>query len=444
MTHSSPVTTVASPETPATDKRKFEYDSIAVLISGAVTAVLGLVFWAVTARMYPVDVVGRASAVINSAVVLSTLSTLSLGSMYERFLPLAGSRAGALVARGYLLVALLATILATALLMFGPREKLFSSGWAMLSYVGLVVTLALFALEDQTTNGLRVARWSAAKNIVHAIAKLALVASLAFTAHELAVVGAWGGSAAIAALVLGVAIRRKLRTRGESAAQPALPPARELWSYFGHSYGLMTLGSLAPLAVPLVVISLLGAEENAYFAITWALVSALFVLFYMLMGPFVSEASAFPTQIQSLTRRFIALLSGLAVLGAIFLALVAPVALGSVGDHYRTEGTTLLRLSAIIIPISALVVLHNALARVYQRMGSAVVAQVLNTIVVIAGSIVLTPHVGIAGVGWSYLAAEILSAAIVSVPLVGMLRRAARTPTQIESNESTVDHQPGA
>ncbi|XGU19432.1 hypothetical protein ACETU7_31285 [Rhodococcus sp. 3Y1] len=89
MTHSSPVTTVASPETPATDKRKFEYDSIAVLISGAVTAVLGLVFWAVTARMYPVDVVGRASAVINSAVVLSTLSTLSLGSMYERFLPLA-------------------------------------------------------------------------------------------------------------------------------------------------------------------------------------------------------------------------------------------------------------------------------------------------------------------------------------------------------------------
>ncbi len=77
MTHSSPVTTVASPETPATDKRKFEYDSIAVLISGAVTAVLGLVFWAVTARMYPVDVVGRASAVINSAVVLSTLSTLS-------------------------------------------------------------------------------------------------------------------------------------------------------------------------------------------------------------------------------------------------------------------------------------------------------------------------------------------------------------------------------
>lgn len=190
MTHSSPVTTVASPETPATDKRKFEYDSIAVLISGAVTAVLGLVFWAVTARMYPVDVVGRASAVINSAVVLSTLSTLSLGSMYERFLPLAGSRAGALVARGYLLVALLATILATALLMFGPREKLFSSGWAMLSYVGLVVTLALFALEDQTTNGLRVARWSAAKNIVHAIAKLALVASLAFTAHELAVVGA--------------------------------------------------------------------------------------------------------------------------------------------------------------------------------------------------------------------------------------------------------------
>ncbi len=196
--------------------------------------------------------------------------------------------------------------------------------------------------------------------------------------------------------------------------------------------------------MPLVVISLLGAEENAYFAITWALVSALFVLFYMLMGPFVSEASAFPTQIQSLTRRFIALLSGLAVLGAIFLALVAPVALGSVGDHYRTEGTTLLRLSAIIIPISALVVLHNALARVYQRMGSAVVAQVLNTIVVIAGSIVLTPHVGIAGVGWSYLAAEILSAAIVSVPLVGMLRRAARTPTQIESNESTVDHQPGA
>ncbi|HLO28606.1 MAG TPA: hypothetical protein VK249_05705, partial [Anaerolineales bacterium] len=56
----------------------------------AATAVLGLLYWAVAARLYPVEVVGENAAIISSIIFLAMLSELSLKSAATRFVPRAG------------------------------------------------------------------------------------------------------------------------------------------------------------------------------------------------------------------------------------------------------------------------------------------------------------------------------------------------------------------
>lgn len=103
-------------------------NAISLILSSLLTGLLGLAFWGVAGRMYPAHEVGVAAAVITSALVLSGLSILSVDTIYERFLPLAGSRTGAMLKQGFLLVSLTALLAGAGLVAFGPREELFDSG----------------------------------------------------------------------------------------------------------------------------------------------------------------------------------------------------------------------------------------------------------------------------------------------------------------------------
>ncbi|QBJ98808.1 lipopolysaccharide biosynthesis protein [Rhodococcus sp. ABRD24] len=396
---------------------------MALMASSVLTGLLGLVFWAATARLFPADQVGVASALISTAIMLSTLSNLSLGAMYERFLPVAGHRAGVLLISGFGVVALVALVLAVGMIILGPRDVLFENRLEILIYPLFVIALALFALQDQTVSGLGVARWAAWKNIVHAVVKLVAVIALAGTASALSIVASWGVTAALTVVTVFALMRAKVRRDPRYTLEPDLPPRRELGVYFGSSYGISALGSIAPLVVPLLVVVHVGAAANAYFAVTWSIVSALYIMVNLMVGPFVAEAAAHPEKLVSLAVRFVRTIAVVAVVGGLGLAFAAPVALQLVGAEYRTQGTPLLHLAAVFIPLTVVGAVYDGLARVDRKLTLAVVTTCLSTAVIIVGTIVLTRSIGVAGVGWAYLSAEAIRMVILLGPLVASLRR---------------------
>jgi len=403
--------------------RNLQINSLALMGSSVVTGLLGLVFWAVAAHLFPADEVGVASALISTAIMLSTLSNLSLGAMYERFLPVSGYRAGGLLSLGLGAVAVVACVLAIGMIVFGPRSVLFESRREVFIYPVFVVVLALFALLDQVVSGLGVARWAAWKNIVHAVAKLIAVIVVAGTASALAVVLSWGVTAAVAVVVVLLSIRARIRRDPRFTLEPDLPSKREIGAYFGSSYGITALGSIAPLVVPLVVVAHVGAAENAYFAVTWSIVSALYLMVNLMTGPFVAEVAAHPRKTVALAVRFVRTIVVVAVVGGLGLACLAPIALGFVGEEYRIHGTPLLRLAAVFIPLTVVGAVYDGLARIDRRLGIAVVTKCLSTAVVIVGTLVFTRSAGVAGVGWAYLSAEVVTVLILSGPLVASLCR---------------------
>lgn len=407
--------------------RNLRRNSVAVVSSSALTSLLGLAFWAVAAKLFPAAQVGVAAAITSSAMMLSTLASLSLGAMYERFLSLTGHRTNTAILRGCLLVSAVAATLALGMIVFGPRRTLFGSVWETLAYPVFVIVLTLYALQDNIAAGLGVARWSAAKNAAQAAAKLLTMVALVAAGGAVAIVASWGVTAAIAVCWLSVAMSRRLRADPRTTLAPTLPPRRELIGYFAASYSITALTAIAPLVVPLVVITQLGPRTNAYFTISWSIVSALYVMLSVLIGPFVAECSAHPNNLGSLLANFTKLVATVAVLGGLGLAFIAPILLGLLGSEYRAQGTPLLHMAAFFMPLTVVGAVYDGLARVYRRLTLAVITQLLATAVVIGGSIATAHSLGVRGIALSYLIAEALAAAILIGPLIRWLRQLTST-----------------
>ncbi len=398
-------------------------NTIALILSNGMVCVLGVFFWGAAARMLPASDVGVAAAQITSALMLSTLAILGVDRFYERFLPVAGSRAGSLLRQGFLLVAAMSLLGGIVLVLVGPRHELFKTGWSMIGYPLLVMVIAIFVLQDKAFTGLGVARWVAVKNPLHAVAKLILLIVLAKTAAMGAVTIAWGATAAVIALGVFVALDRRCRRIPRFRLPPALPPWKEIWSYFGASFGITALLSIGALVVPLIVISQSGAVANAHFQIAWQLVGALYLTVHFVVSPFVAEVAAHPEKVVALSWRMMRMLALVAVTGAGGLLIAGPTMLSMIGAEYRDGGAGLLQLAAVFIPLSVVGAAYEGFARVQRKLRLQLAVTCCATVIVIVGSLVGTRYLGVNGVGWAYIAAEGLSAAVLIGPVVLWLSR---------------------
>lgn len=396
-------------------------NTVSLVAANILTGVLGLVFWGVAARLYPAEAVGIGAAVLNSAVMLSTLSMLSIDTLYERFLPMAGVRAGILIGRGYAVVAVTALIAGTVVVLVGPDE-LIVSGAMVLIYPLLVAEHALFALEDKTTAGLGVARWAAAKNVFHALFKLVVLGMLAWTGNSLAIVASWGLVGAFAFVVVLLAMRRRWRTDPQFLRPSTLPAPRVIFRYSYASFALTAVWTAAPLVVPLLVLSQFGAVTSAYFAVAWSIVTAAYLTVHLVISPYVAEAAAHPTKIYSLSVRMIQSIAVVAVAGSLGLAIAGPLALELVGGAYRAEGESLLYVAALFIPLSAVAAVFEGFARVNGRLGMIFAVRATAAVLIVGGCHAATSLFGVLGVGWLYLAVECVVALVLIVPLVRCLR----------------------
>ncbi len=417
-------------------QRNMRVNTWSLVASNLLTGVLGLVFWGMAARLYPAEAVGVGAAVLNSMVMLSTLSLLSIDTLYERFLPLAGVRTGALLGRGFAVVAGAGLLFGLAVVIVGP-DQLFVSGAMAVLYPLLVMEHALFALQDKATAGLGVARWAAWKNTAHAVAKLALLAVLAWTGSALSIVLSWMLTGTVAVVIVLVAMRRRYRTEPQFLGPPTLPSNRQIFLYFRTSFGLTAVWSIAPLVLPLIVLGQFGATTSAHFAVAWAIVTAVYVTVHLIVSPYVAEVAAHPDKVRELSRRMMQTMAAVAVAGSIGLAVVGPFALGLVGGEYRDQGGDLLYLAAVFVPLSAVSAVYEAFARVQRRLGLVFAVRAVATVLILGGCLFVTSHAGLLGVGWVYLAVEAFTALALIVPLVRAVRRNNRDPLWLSRSVQT-------
>lgn len=398
-----------------------ETGAVVLMASSVATGLLGIVYWVVAEHLYPTAAVGRASAVLSTATMLSSLACLSLGGGYQRFLPVAGDRARRLVPAGLGLTIVVALVLGAGFVAVGAGgDRLFSGDLERGLFPLMVAGLAGYGLLDPVLIGLRRSAVVAAKNTAQSAAKLVALPVFAAGASALAISGSWVLLALLVSVGAYAVVRRETARR---AGDPvALPPARQIAAFQGASFAMAAVLTVTPLCLPLVVLATLGPEHSAYYNLVAALATAAAMLRSNVLASYVVEASAPGADRAALTRRMtrlMALVSGGCAAG---LAVGGPVLLRLVGPAYAAAATPLVLALAAETLLAGAVAAYAAIVQVTRQLRLLVLVQVEVVTVTVGGALLLVPREGLLGVGLASFGANALALALVAAPLARRLR----------------------
>jgi O-antigen/teichoic acid export membrane protein len=224
-------------------------NAVALMISSGGTALIGVAFWGVAAHLVPPSAIGRTSAEIAAMVLLANLAQLSFGSIFERFLPVAGKQTRSFVTRAYVMCVTFALVAAVIYVSTGNANRFLPSSIAWhATFVAAVVMWTLFILQDSALIGLRATKWVPVENILFAVAKLALLPVFIAASKSQGVFLAW--SAPVALVIVGVTWylfgTRIPDHEATVVTAESLPTTRELIVLAGAQYATILFSVFTP------------------------------------------------------------------------------------------------------------------------------------------------------------------------------------------------------
>lgn len=400
-------------------------NSLYLMSATVVTSLLGYVYWAAAARLYPAHDLGLASAIISAVTLASLISNLGLSSTLISWLPrrLSGhewsltlnAALAATAATGLILGLVLTVLLPFLSRQFEPLRTNWMIELAVVSFVPLWTVSQIF---DYAFIAERSAGKMLLRNTFFSVVKIPLliVPVIFVGASALGIVSSWVLATAIS---LGVAAWALLRlgrryvptikgVRGEVGAM--------LTTMTGNY--LTTLGGALPMfLLPTLVTIRLSATENAYFYTTWIMGGLFFMVSNAVGSSLFAEGSHAEEHLRRNVLRSIRIIGAMLAPAVLIYLLGGNLILSLFGPAYPRHGLGLLLvLTASAIP-DAITNLYVATQRVRRRLRYSTVLNLLMATVTLVLAWFLLPVFGIIGAGLAWLIGETVGSAFVGIHL---------------------------
>jgi O-antigen/teichoic acid export membrane protein len=155
-----------------------------------------------------------------------------------------------------------------------------------------------------------------------------------------------------------------------------------------------------------MVLNLIGAVENAYFYVAWAIGSLLYTIPVAVSHSLFAEGSHFEDELGANIRRSLKFILLIMVPAVIILVLVSKWLLLLFGAEYSENATALLRilsLSGIFVGIDQI---YFGILRVKGRVKELSLINGLTTLVVLVGSYFIMQECGLIGIGYVWIATK--------------------------------------
>ena len=411
----------------------------ALILSSALTSLLGVVYWILAAHRYPPEEVGLNSVAISAMMFLAGVAELNLMSALIRFIPNAGQTTRRLVGLAYLtsvLVALLVTAIFVVWLKLetSPLTSLNSIPYFTPWFIAATMAWCIFVLQDSVLTGLRQAVWVPLENGFFAVAKIVLLVILATVMSHAGVFASWTLALVITLLPTNLLIFRRLIPHhlriGVSQAKPVVP--RQLVKFVAADYIGSLFWLLSTTFLPVIVTQQVGATANAYFYLAWTIAYSLYLISPNMGSSLTVEAARDETKLGVYSFRVFRHTAQLVVPAVVVVLLGAPYLLWLFGVSYAVAGTTLLRLLALSAIPNIINALYISIARV-QRHLTAMVGVLAGLCLLVLGlSYLLLPLYGITGVGLAWLVSQTIVAVILlltRLPHIWLIRQEEKEET---------------
>jgi O-antigen/teichoic acid export membrane protein len=381
------------------------------MISAGGSAIFGLAFWAVAAHLATPEALGRTSAEVVAMIMLANLAQLSFGSIFERFLPVAGDRTRSFVQRAYSMCIATALVLAVIYVYSGLGHHVVPhTVFGQLFFVATVVMWTIFILQDNALVGLRASRWVPVENILFAIAKLALLPVFLSESPSQGVFLAWSAPVVLTLIAVNWYLFARRIPEHESLKLPneTLPKTRELFLLAGAQYATLLFSVFTPSIVALIVIERLGAVANAHYYVPQLIYSGVLLLVVGIIRSFLVEAASEPHALRRHTNMAIAAMTAVIIPSVIVGVIFASNILQIFGTEYADRGTTLLRMMLLSLPLSAVSLFYSTFAWLDRRVWWMTVRNFADVVVFFGVMFSLIGHYGILSIGFGFLVSSAL------------------------------------
>lgn len=352
-------------------------DAGSLMVTMALTAGMGFVYWVIAARYYPQESVGLASAAISSMLLLGEVGVFGMTSMLIGQLSRKTHKAATLISTALILTTLMSGVLGFVFGLIVPflspeLAPISSSIGNLLLYTLGVVSISTGLILDYSTVGMEKGELQLWRNLVFSVSKLAALVGAALwlaSRSGMLLYGTWAVSAMLS-LVISLIYSFSKGIRFADLA-PDFSLYKELKGLaFGH-YAL-NLATQAPgMVLPILITILLSLSVTASFYIAWMITS--FVLFIptSLSVTLYAAAAKSPESGQSRMRFSLLLSFALGILANIFIFLLADQILSIFGDVYVLQANQVLRVLVMSVFPHTLVVHFVAKARIEEKANKA-------------------------------------------------------------------------
>ena len=403
-------------------------NAYALMANTAGNSILGLLYWVLAARTFPDAAVGRGNALISLMMLVSTFTQLNWSGALIRFLPRAGRSARQMLLTAYLMATGLAAVAAAAVMAYchfarAPDDPLYVSAGVAVWFVVATVAWSVFNLQDAALIGMRSAVWVPLENGVYGLVKLVLLVVVARTSLSDGVFASWTIPVIALLVPVNLLLFRRILPRHAAAEPDAPPPGRRVLArYMAGDYAAQAFTQLSSTFLPVLVVSLLGAAQGAYYLPAQTAFAAMGMLATAITSSLVVEAARDEQATHRLARAMLRRICVLVLPAGAFVGLAAPWLLELFGSQYRAGATTVLQLMMLSLLPRVPVALYVTKCRLDNRTGTLALLQFTQAALVIGGTAVFAPTAGLVAVGWSVLAAEVVPALAVARPVARWLR----------------------
>jgi O-antigen/teichoic acid export membrane protein len=403
--------------------------SYALILTTAINAAFGVLFWVAAARLLPTGVVGLGAGGVSALQLVASFGWVGLSFVLMRYVPVAGGRSGRLVAITYasgVAVALLAASVFVVVIAPQLRIHYLVESWATsLAFLGATVVWVVFSLQDSVLVGLRRATLVPIENGAFGALKLGLLLGFAGLTSPWTLFAVWVGAAAAVAVAVNILLYRRLLV--PSRSHPSALPRRAAVARFAAGHHAVALLSAIPdYLVPLLILRLVGREESAYYYVAWTVGFSLRLVAVNMANAFLVEGAYAEGAIRQLLRRVRWLGAGIVLPLIALVVLAAEPILGIFGESYGDRGAALLRWFGVGLVPFTVVTFVIAVDRVREQFRTSLAGVAVATGTTIGLIFVLVPRYGITGAGVAWCVAQTLAAAVAVAEVVRRERAASR------------------
>jgi len=375
-----------------------------------VMAGLGFIFWMVVARLYTEAEVGLGAAIISAMSLLALLSGLGLDVALIRFLPKAEKPVD-LINSCFTLSGIVAVVTAAVFIagigLWSPALSFIREN-AVFSITFIIFTLfwTLSHIMDVTFIARRRADFALLKNTIYSLLKLPLPIILVLYFHAFGIAASWGMAIGVALVISLLLFLPRVQNRYRPVPRLTLEVIKNIRRYSTANYFARLLNAAPALILPIMVVNLLGAEQNAYFYVAWMIAVLLFSIPMAVSQSLFAEGSHFEAALGVNVRRSFRFIFLLLIPAIVLLFLLGKWLLLAFGASFSANALTLLWiliLSSIPLAVNSV---YMSILRVRDRIRELVVLSGFIALTVLVGSYFMTAATGIVGVGYAWIAAQ--------------------------------------